>query len=241
MMACLSVPPVKSVTSEEVVACQTAWADAIVNISKIYKEKGDFVAAAGEAAGKLYGYGHGTVLFKPTKAAEYPFRPNASEAMSYFVGSKNVEKGYAEDAGFAISGGKGWEKVVFENHQIDCHGEVALAMGTYYFTCATSKDVVKVEYTFGYKRNADGKVRVPAPLLRALRRLRSAGSSRRREPCLSAHQPGRGQQAHERHRVCGSRHRRGLSPRLDVVLLIYEGNKKRGSTSENTRPGKKIF
>ena len=68
---------------------------------------------------------------------------------------------------------------------------------------------------------------MPAPLLRALLRLRSAGSSRRREPCLSAHQPGRGQQAHERHRVCGSRHRRGLSPRLDVVLLIYEGNKKR--------------
>ena len=159
MMACMSVPSVKSVTSEEVVACQTAWADAIVNISKIYKEKGDFVAAAGEAAGKLYGYGHGTVLFKPTKAAEYPFRPNASEAMSYFVGSKNVEKGYAEDAG-CHQCGKGWEKVVFENHQIDCHGEVALAMGTYYFTCATSKDVVKVEYTFGYKRNADGKVRI---------------------------------------------------------------------------------
>ena len=78
--------------------------------------------------------------------------------MSYFVGNANVEGGYAEDAGFAISGGKGWEKVVFENHQIDCHGEVAIAMGTYFFTCATSKDVVKVEYTFGYKRNADGNI-----------------------------------------------------------------------------------
>jgi hypothetical protein len=33
-------------------------------------------------------------------------------------------------------------------------------MGTYYFTCATSGDVVKVEYTFGYKRNSDGKVRI---------------------------------------------------------------------------------
>ena len=33
-------------------------------------------------------------------------------------------------------------------------------MGTYFFTCATSKDVVKVEYTFGYKRNADGNVRI---------------------------------------------------------------------------------
>jgi hypothetical protein len=122
------------------------------------------------------------VLFKPTKAAEYPFRPLASQAMSYFVGGSNVtfvsastsqpagkkggmnirkaEKGYGEDAGFAINGGKGWEHVEFQNHQIDCHGEVALAMGTYYFTCATTGDVVKVEYTFGYKRNSDGKVRI---------------------------------------------------------------------------------
>jgi hypothetical protein len=70
------------VTSEEVEACQQAWADAIVRISKIHKNGGDFVAAAGQAAGELYGYGHGTVLFKPTKAAEYPFRPLASQAMS---------------------------------------------------------------------------------------------------------------------------------------------------------------
>ena len=164
-MSCFSAPKVMApVTTEEVVACQKAWADAIVRISKVYKEKGDFVAAAGEAAGELYGYGHGTVLFKPTKAAEFPFRPQASDAMSYFVGSVKDSKkkviGFSEDAGFAINGGKGWEKVVFENHQIDCHGEVALAMGTYYFTCATSKDVVKVEYTFGYKRNADGNVRI---------------------------------------------------------------------------------
>lgn len=160
MLACIFAPEPKSVTTEEVEACQKAWADAIVNISKIYRDKGKFVEAAGEAAGALYGYGHGNVLFKPTKAAENPFRPDASEAMSYFVGENNVEKGYTEDAGFAINGGKGWDKVIFENHQIDCHGSVALAMGTYFFTCATSKDVVRVEYTFGYKRNDDGNVRI---------------------------------------------------------------------------------
>jgi hypothetical protein len=76
-MSCFAAPKVdKSVTSEEVEACQQAWADAIVRISKIHKNGGDFVAAAGQAAGELYGYGHGTVLFKPTKAAEYPFRPS---------------------------------------------------------------------------------------------------------------------------------------------------------------------
>ena len=34
------------------------------------------------------------------------------------------------------------------------------AMGDYVFTDATSGDEVRVEYTFGYKRNADGKVRI---------------------------------------------------------------------------------
>ena len=167
VFACLSAPSVKEddmVTSQDVVACQKAWADAIVKISKVHKEKGDFVATAAEAAGNLYGYGHGTVLFKPTKAAQHPFRPQASDAMSYFVGttkdSKKKVKGFSEDAGFAHNGGKGWEKVDFENHQIDCHGDIALAMGAYYFTCATTKDVVKVEYTFGYKRNLDGKIRI---------------------------------------------------------------------------------
>ena len=149
------------VTREEVLAAQTAWADAIVAISKTCLEKGDFVTLAGEAAGKLYGYGHGKVLFKPTKAAAFPFRPTANDAMSYFVGAANVkEGGYDEDAGFAINGGQGWSEVVSENHAIDCHGKVAIAMGTYKFTNSTTGDVVKVEYTFGYKRNADGKVRI---------------------------------------------------------------------------------
>jgi hypothetical protein len=50
--------------------------------------------------------------------------------------------------------------VIFNNHQIDCHGEVAHAMGTYEFTCATTGEISEVEYTFGYKRNDDGKVRI---------------------------------------------------------------------------------
>ena len=38
-----------------------------LTFSAVYAEKGDFIAAAGEAAGKLYGYGKTDVLFKPTK------------------------------------------------------------------------------------------------------------------------------------------------------------------------------
>ena len=150
----------RSLTREDVRSVQAAWASAIKNISKIYLEGGDYVAAAGKAAGELYGYGHTDVLFKPTKAKDCQFRPMASQAMSYFVGCKAVEDGIAEDAGFAINGGKGWSDVVFDNHQIDVSGNVAIAMGNYFFTSAADGSKTKVEYTFGYKRNADGKVRI---------------------------------------------------------------------------------
>jgi len=158
-----SVPYVEMptpITEAEVMDCQNAWSSAIKNISKTYLDGGDFVGAAATAAGELYGYGKTDVLFKPTKAAEVPFRPTPEEAMSYFVGAKAVEKGIPEDGGFAINGGKGWKEVVFTNHKIDCNADTAIAMGSYVFTCATTGDESKVEYTFGYKRNDDGKVRI---------------------------------------------------------------------------------
>eukprot|EP00959_Pyramimonas_sp_CCMP1952_P198020 4142090-Pyramimonas_sp.AAC.1 len=130
-------------TEKEVLECQANWANAIKTISKTYLDKGDYIAAAGEAAGQLYGYGHSKVLFKPTKAAEYPFRPTGGEAMSYFVGGSVVDNGYKEDAGFAINGGKGWSDVVFTNHQIDLNGDTAVAMGSYVFTCATTGSKAK--------------------------------------------------------------------------------------------------
>jgi len=151
-----------TISEGEVHAAQANWVSAIKTISAVYFEGGDFVDTAATAAGELYGYGKTNVLFKPTKATDHPFRPTAEEAMSYFVGAeamKNDEfKG--EDAGFAINGGKGWKDVVFRNHQIELMGETAVAMGDYVFTDATSGDEVRVEYTFGYRKNDDGKVRI---------------------------------------------------------------------------------
>jgi hypothetical protein len=149
-----------AVTKADVIAVQSTWAGAIKRISKVYKENGDYVKTASDAAGELYAYGKYNVLFKPTKAAEHQFRPKAEEAMSYFVGSKAVGNGYAEDGGFAINGGKGWSDCVYDNHQIELKGDVAIAMGNYYFTCATTGEKSKVEYTFGYQRCDDGKVRI---------------------------------------------------------------------------------
>merc|ERR1712019_188632 len=75
-------------------------------------------------------------------------------------GNDAVENGYKEDGGFAINGGKGFSDCVYKNHQIELKGGVGIAMGTYDFTCATTGDVSTVEYTFGYKRCDDGKVRI---------------------------------------------------------------------------------
>ena len=147
-------------TKEEVLDCQSRWSAAIASISKTYLDGGDFIGEAGERAGELYGYGHGNVMFKPTKASDVPFRPTGGEAMSYFVGGSNVDDGYDEDAGFAINGGKGWSKVVFTNHKLVLLGTEAVAMGSYVFTDATTGDKVTVEYTFGYKRCSDGKPRI---------------------------------------------------------------------------------
>ncbi len=140
------------ITEEEVLELQGKLSDGIKAITKTYQEKGNFVAAAAEAAGELYGYGHTQVLFKPTKAHDFLFHPTTAEAMLYFIGGNNVVPvSYEEDAGFAINGGEGWSKVKFTNHAIDLNGPVAIVMGSYDFTNASSGCVVMVEYTFCYK------------------------------------------------------------------------------------------
>ncbi|CAE7363304.1 unnamed protein product, partial [Symbiodinium pilosum] len=146
---------VQQVSEAEVRAAQKAWSDGIKNISKVYLEGGDYVKVAGEAAADLYAYGHNNVLFKPTKAKDCQFRPTASQAMSYFVGCNAVDEGIPEDAGFAINGGKGWADVVFDNHCVNVIGEVAIAMGNYYFTSCADGSKTKVEHTFGYAKNSD--------------------------------------------------------------------------------------
>ena len=149
-----------AVTKHDILAIQSQWANAIANISATHNAGGDFIQVAAAAAADLYAYNESTVLFKPTKATVHQFRPTSHDALSYFVGGGKVAGGYEEDSGFAINSGKGWAKCVYANHDIVTKGSVAFAMGNYYFTCATTGDEVKVEYTFGYQRCADGKVRI---------------------------------------------------------------------------------
>ena len=99
-------------------------------------------------------------MFKPTKAREYQFRSTKKGALSYFIGGDIIDGGYTEDKGFAINSGKCWSNVEFFNNQIDINHNIAIAMGNYIFTCAKSNEKITVEYTFGYKLNKDGNIRI---------------------------------------------------------------------------------
>lgn len=138
------------ITAEEVAAAQQAWGEGIVNIGKTFTDGGDVTKAATDHINRFYAYEDGdAVLFKPTLAAEDQFRGTFDEALAYFIGKEGTE-----DKGFAI---KPWTAVRWENEGTVTDGDSAMAMGNYYFTDTDGKDT-KVEYTFGYKKNADGEL-----------------------------------------------------------------------------------
>jgi len=140
------------ITREEVISAQKAWGDAIVSIGEVYTNKEDYKALAANTVDTLYGYNEGTVLFNPTKASKKQFRSTKEEAVSYFV------TGIApEDHGFAI---QPWSKVRFENSGMIIDDDSAVAMGNYYFTDANTGKETKVEFTFGYFKDENGKMRI---------------------------------------------------------------------------------
>ena len=141
------------VTIEDVNLAQQAWGSGIVAISQSHSNGGDYVGVARNHVESLYAYGLTNVLFKPTLASVEQFRPDFESALSYFVASNNA---CPEDKGFAI---KGWTKVRFENSDVILNENTAIAMGNYFFTDPDGLDV-KVEYTFGYLKDDEGKLRI---------------------------------------------------------------------------------
>ena len=144
-----SLPDGPAITEADIRAAQKMWGDAVVQIGASGARAPEVAAAAATAA---YAFELGPILFKPTLAAEQPFRPDLEGTLSYFV-SGNPD--YPEDSGFAI---KPWTKVRFENHNIKIFGNKAIAMGHYFFTAKATGEETKVEYTKGYVKTADGRV-----------------------------------------------------------------------------------
>tara|TARA_A100000164_G_scaffold125362_1_gene111247 strand:+ start:393 stop:920 length:528 start_codon:yes stop_codon:yes gene_type:complete len=141
------------VSMADVEGSQRRWGDGIVAMSEAHAGGGDYVGIATNHINRLYGYREGPVLFKPTLASYEQFRPTFDDALSYFVASNGA---CPEDKGFAI---KGWTKVRFENSDVIIDGDSALAMGNYFFTGPDGTEV-KVEYTFGYKADGNGDLRI---------------------------------------------------------------------------------
>ena len=149
--------PTLPISSQDVADAQKAWGDGIVEIGRIYTAKGDYKAEAVKVLGELYGWGSDLdVLFKPTKASNPAIRLDYDEALSYFVGAASADKPVAEDKGFAIAP---WTAVRFDNKKTLFLSDSATAMGEYYFTGVDGSET-KVEYTFQYRRAADGSLKI---------------------------------------------------------------------------------
>ncbi|MEL7363736.1 MAG: phosphoribosyl-AMP cyclohydrolase [Bacteroidota bacterium] len=142
------------ITAAEVEAAQQAWGEGIVAIGQVHTSGGDYTARATEHILQHYAYGaNQTILFKPTLAAEDQFRGDFAGALSYFVGTEGTE-----DGGFAIAP---YTNVRWENEGtvISEDGDMAVAMGNYFFT-TTEGNEVKVEYTFAYAKDRNGDLEI---------------------------------------------------------------------------------
>ena len=142
-----------AITLQEVEQAQAIWGQGVIEIGAVFLDGGDYSARAKDHVDALYAYGIGPVVFKPTLAAAAQFRNDTVGALSYFVGGN---PDYSEDHGFAI---KPWTKVRFENCGVLLQGDIALAMGNYFFTDRNG-EVTKVEYSFGYIRGNSGELRI---------------------------------------------------------------------------------
>lgn len=143
-----TLPEGPAITAADVQAAQKMWGEAVVAIGKAGAEAPKVAEKSAKAA---YAFELGPIQFKPTLASKVPFRPDLEGALSYFVGGN--EK-YTEDKGFAL---KPWSNVRFDNHTVKMHGNVAIAMGHYFFTGPDGKET-KVEYTKGYVKTSDDRV-----------------------------------------------------------------------------------
>lgn len=144
------------ISIDEMTAARTAWGDGLIAISMAFEEGGIEAArpVAGDVLDAAYGYDLGPVLFKPTMASgDQTFRPTRQGALSYFVGHDTE---FPLDGGFGIKGWRAMESVTAASF---VEGDVAMWMGSVMLTDKNG-DVTQVDKSFGYKKDADGVLRI---------------------------------------------------------------------------------
>ena len=143
------------ITIDDIEEAQRDWALAVTDLGARKDDSPDALRqAAEEALDRLYAFDLTDVLFKPTRAVEQPFRSTTEGALSYFIAG---DPDYSEDTGFAL---QPWVAVDFDNSGgIRIDGDTAVAMGRYTFT-DDKEGTATVEYTFGYLKDSEGRLRI---------------------------------------------------------------------------------
>ena len=138
---------------QEIEKAQEKWGNGIVKIGELKDTIKECRMFTLDFISKMYDYENGIVQFKPTKASKAQFRGHVKAALSYFIGS---DSDFSEDSGFALNP---WVNVDFENNSINIINHIAIAMGNYFFT-NNNGDKTKVEYSFVYKKNDKGDLKI---------------------------------------------------------------------------------
>ena len=138
---------------QEIEKAQEKWGKGIVKIGELKNSLKECRMLTIDFINKMYDYENGIVQFKPTKASDFQFRGDVKAALSYFIGS---DSDFIEDKGFALNP---WVKVDFENNSINIINDIAIAMGNYFFT-DNDGGKTKVEYSFVYKKNDIGDLKI---------------------------------------------------------------------------------
>ena len=138
---------------QEIEKAQEKWGNGIVKIGELKDSLKECRMFTINFINKMYDYENGIVQFKPTKASDFQFRGDVKSALSYFIGS---DSDFIEDKGFALNP---WVKVDFENNSINIINDIAIAMGNYFFT-DNDGGKTKVEYSFVYKKNDIGDLKI---------------------------------------------------------------------------------
>ncbi len=145
-----------TINKTELAEARAAWGDGLVAISRAYDDGGIEMAraVAGDILESLYGFEFGPVLFKPTlSGGAKTFRTDRTGTLSYFIGHN---PDFPQDTGFGL---KSWREVSSQTSSVFVEGEVAMWMGWVTFTDRNG-DTVKVDKSFGYRRAADGRLKL---------------------------------------------------------------------------------
>tara|TARA_B100000085_G_scaffold237923_1_gene227185 strand:+ start:84 stop:527 length:444 start_codon:yes stop_codon:yes gene_type:complete len=134
-----------AITKTDVELFVDSWRQGVLDIRRVYDNKGDFQEQASKFLKTHYLFETESVFFKPTLTREEIFRNSFDRALSYFIGG-DID----EDKGFAL---QEWKSINTDQINILIEGALIIAMGVLSFK---SDEVLKVAFTFILKESNSG-------------------------------------------------------------------------------------